>query len=361
MEIELDFKASVIKDILYSLFVLENKEFFDQELSKFSPSIQDKNVEKYLKDLGKSKKIDRKKLNFYFHAFYFAGEYYDISSCIDADNSKEMSRCTVEEYLTKLRNKSENQILKKIVFFLTYHKEKENFAALKKYDGISEDKSKMLELLKDCDMPNEAKWNIYMIISEPKKYINEFCEFIEDFLPTFNKCFAKLKPLIDNFNNYISNKIKNDGIEYLKALPSFENINKFKKVIITTMAVNYPSLIGRDIDDILYISIGMNFEKVLDILKLNGKNNEEILLNLLKTISDSSRFKMLKALKNEELFGIELADKLNLSNATISHHISLLTFSDLISFNKRDGKMYYKLNKETLRNMINTLIKEFDL
>lgn len=103
----------------------------------------------------------------------------------------------------------------------------------------------------------------------------------------------------------------------------------------------------------------MSFEKVSDIL--NGKSNEEILLNLLKTISDSSRFTILKALKNEELFGIELAEKLGLSNATISHHIALLTISDLISFDKRDGKAYYKLKKETLRNMINTLIKEFDL
>lgn len=359
MEIELDFKASVIKDILYSLFVLENKEFFYEELSKFSPSIQDKNVERYLQDLDKNKKIDKKKLNFYFHTFYFAGEYYDISNCIDAYNSKEMFLCTVEEYLKKLRSKSENEILKKIVFFLTYHKEKENLAALKKYDGVSEDKNKIFELLKDCDMPNEAKWNIFMIISEPKKYINEFCEFIEDFLPIFNKCFTKLKPLIDNFNNYISNKIKNDGIDYLKTLPSFKNINKFKKAIISTMAVNYPSLIITDIDDTLYICIGMGFEKVLNIL--NGKSNEEILLNLLKTISDSSRFTILKALKNEELFGIELAERLDLSNATISHHISLLTISDLISYNKRDGKTYYKLNKETLRNMINTLIKEFDL
>lgn len=359
MEIELDFKASVLNDILYSLSLLENKELFDQELSKISPSIQDKNVEKYIQNLNKNKKIDRKKLNFYFHAFYFAGEYYELSDCIGAYYSKEISKRTVEEYLANLRNNSENDVLKKIVFFLTYHKEKENFAALKKYDGIHEDKDKIFELIKDCDMPNETKWNIFMIISEPKKYINEFCELIEDFLPTFNKCFAKLKPLIDNFNNHISNKIKNDGIEYLKTLPSFENINEFKKVIVSTMAVNYPSLIINDIDDILYIFIGMSFEKVSDIL--NGKGNEEILLNLLKTISDSSRFTILKALKNEELFGIELAEKLNLSNATISHHIALLTISDLISFDKRDGKAYYKLKKETLRNMINTIIKEFDL
>jgi len=70
---------------------------------------------------------------------------------------------------------------------------------------------------------------------------------------------------------------------------------------------------------------------------------------------------MLKALQKEELFGIELAEKLGLSNATISHHISFLQVANLIVFNKRDGKIYYKLNKEPLRYMVNTITKEFNL
>ena len=70
---------------------------------------------------------------------------------------------------------------------------------------------------------------------------------------------------------------------------------------------------------------------------------------------------MLKSLQNQELFGIELAEKMGLSNATISHHISFLQVANLIVIDKRDGKIYYKLNKEPLRNMVDAITKEFDL
>lgn len=359
MEIQLDFKASVIKDVLCTLYIIENKEAFDKALLSILPYTADKNVEKYLQDILKSKKVNKKKLNFYFHSFYFDDESCEITRCLGIENSKEISFSTIDEYLDKLKSKSEEEILQKIVSFLAYRKEKEKSYALKQYENTYKDKNKILELLKSCNIPSEIKWNIYMIISEPKKYMNEFCEFIEDFLPVFNKYFVRIEPLSERFNGYISDKMKNEGIEYLKLLPNFENIDKFDRIIVSTMSVNYGSVNLDDAEGTLYIYIGMNIEQILDVLK--GRSNDEVLLNVLKTISDSSRFNILKALKDKELFGMELAEKLGLSNATISHHIELLMIPNLIAFNKRDGKIFYKLNKEPLRNMVKAIIEEFKL
>jgi DNA-binding transcriptional ArsR family regulator len=359
MKIQLDLKASIIKDILDSLFIIENKEIYDKELLKILPYTPDKNIEKYLQELSKSKKIDKEKLSFYFHSFYFNDEIFSISNCLDVYNSEEMSFCTVEEYLSKLQSRSEEDILQKIALFLADHNKKGKPDELKEYKDIHRDKNKVLELLKKCNICGEAKWNIYMLINEPKNYMKEFCEFIKDFLPVFNKAFVMLNSLRESFNSYVSDRIKNEDIEYLKSLPSFEMIDKFNRVIVSTMTVNYGSLLVQDIDDTAYVYIGMNIEKVLEAI--NGKSNEEVLLSLLRTISDSSRFNILKALQNEELFGIELAEKLGLTNATISHHINFLLAANLIIYDKRDGKNYYKLNKEPLRNVVKSITKEFDL
>jgi DNA-binding transcriptional ArsR family regulator len=359
MNIQIDFKASMIKDILSSLAIIENRELFDKELLKILPYTPDKNVEKYLQELCNNKKIDKRKLSFYFHYFYFEEEIFSIVDCLDTEKPKEIAFCTVEEYLKSLRNRSEEQILQSVVSVLAAPLKKRYPDILKEKENIHRDKNKILDLLKSCNISGEAKWNIYMIVSEPKSYMNEFCEFIEEFLPIFNKAYVRLNSLKEEFNNYISARIEKDGIEYLKNLPGFGNVDKYKKVIVSTMAVNYASLIVYDIDDTVYMYMGMEIEKVLEVMQ--GKSEEEVLLSLLKTISDSSRFNMLKALQNEELFGIELAEKLGLSNATISHHISFLQIANLIVINKRDGKTFYKLNKEPLRNMVKAITKEFNL
>lgn len=366
MEIILDLKASITRDILDSLFVIENKEAFDRAMLAIAPYSPDKNMEKYFQALVKNKKIDRKKLKFYFHYFYSdngdllsINEGFSMCDCLNIHDMKDISFSNTEEYLNKLRNRDENQILKDIVSFLVYRKDKQKVDILKKYKDIYKDKNKILDLLKECNIPAEAKWSIYLIISEPEKYMKEVCEFIESFVPFFNSTFTKFSYLRDKFNKYISDKMENEGIEYLKKLPSFEEIKKYKTIIVSPVVVSYASIVADDVEDTLFVYIGMNIEKVLEVLK--GKSDEEMLLSLLKTISDSSRFNILKMLLSGEMFGLELAEKLNLTNATISHHINLLMVANLIIFTRRDGKIYYKLNKETLRNMVTLMTKEFNL
>mgnify|MGYP006305328347 CR=1 FL=1 len=46
------------------------------------------------------------------------------------------------------------------------------------------------------------------------------------------------------------------------------------------------------------------------------------------------------------MYGNELAENLNLSNATISHHVSKLLMNNIIQARKEDNKLYFKLNKK---------------
>ena len=82
-----------------------------------------------------------------------------------------------------------------------------------------------------------------------------------------------------------------------------------------------------------------------------------MLLEKLKCLSDKSKYEILKMLNNEPMYGQQIAQKLNLTTATISYHMNALSLNKLVTINKKDNKAYYNINKEEL-NKICALLKD---
>ena len=59
--------------------------------------------------------------------------------------------------------------------------------------------------------------------------------------------------------------------------------------------------------------------------------------------------------KNGEAYGIEIAEHLGLTTATVSHHLGLLLEADLIQMvqsEQKDRKIYYRINETTLQKYL---------
>ena len=80
---------------------------------------------------------------------------------------------------------------------------------------------------------------------------------------------------------------------------------------------------------------------------------------MLKAISDNSKFDILLSLIKAPKYNLELAEELNLSAATISHHMNVLLTCHLVSVEKRDGRVYYTLSKSTIENLLLDLHNKF--
>ena len=79
----------------------------------------------------------------------------------------------------------------------------------------------------------------------------------------------------------------------------------------------------------------------------------DIVVNFFKAIGDRTRFRILWALSKEELCVCDLANLLNMTKSAISHQLSKLRKTNLVSF-RRDGKtIYYTLSDDHVREMIN--------
>ena len=77
-----------------------------------------------------------------------------------------------------------------------------------------------------------------------------------------------------------------------------------------------------------------------------------------KALSDPTRREILNLLKRADLSAGEIADRFDITAATISHHLSVLKQADLI-LDRREGKyIYYQLNLSVFEELLSWL-KDF--
>ena len=109
----------------------------------------------------------------------------------------------------------------------------------------------------------------------------------------------------------------------------------------------------------IYAFYGIYFLKLLE-LKESSRYREDELVKDLKALGDPTRFKIIQILLEREMFLKELAEKLNLTSATVSHHISILQKSNLISITIGDDdgrKVLYQVNREKLQSIGDSVLK----
>lgn len=72
----------------------------------------------------------------------------------------------------------------------------------------------------------------------------------------------------------------------------------------------------------------------------------------LKAISDSTRRDILDMLKKGRKSAGEIAEKFNLTNATVSYHLSQLKKADLILEKREKKYIYYSLNVSVFEDVL---------
>ena len=90
----------------------------------------------------------------------------------------------------------------------------------------------------------------------------------------------------------------------------------------------------------------------LDLYQKNLKSAKERLPQILKLLGDKSKFEILCLLKSHGRYNLEIAEELQLTPATASHHMSMLLANHMVAVEKKDGRVYYQLNQGTLREIM---------
>lgn len=82
---------------------------------------------------------------------------------------------------------------------------------------------------------------------------------------------------------------------------------------------------------------------------------------LLKILGDRSKFQILCALRQGGKYNLELAEELGLTPATVSHHMGILLSNQLVTVEKREAKLRYRLDREAVGEVVKGLVGVFGL
>jgi ArsR family transcriptional regulator, lead/cadmium/zinc/bismuth-responsive transcriptional repressor len=95
-------------------------------------------------------------------------------------------------------------------------------------------------------------------------------------------------------------------------------------------------------------------EKLQEIIE--QQPDDEILYDLaelFKIFGDSTRIKILYALSENELCVNDIAQVLNMTQSSVSHQLRILKDSKLVRFRREGKSIFYALDDEHVRNIIN--------
>ena len=86
--------------------------------------------------------------------------------------------------------------------------------------------------------------------------------------------------------------------------------------------------------------------------KYNGERmDKHELQQILKALSDETRLKIFSMLKDKELCGYLILDKLQITQPTLSYHMKILCDCGLVEYKKDWKWMYYTQNKTKIKDL----------
>ncbi|WP_294188043.1 winged helix-turn-helix domain-containing protein [uncultured Clostridium sp.] len=364
----------VIKDEINVLYEI-NKTFMYLaneaiELERFNQSLDkiDMDNEKYIRNnlkvffnfIEKFKKlniIQMDKIEFYF------------SSISDGLNQSNLS--IFEIFLTnfninellQLKGKIEkleeddvkNICLKEIIKFIIENFDDKNLS-------LSMSKDEFLKyLINSKDFSYESKWKLTVLLEDSKNYLLQYFNIFLDSINNFESTFTVFEKEKNNFISQLKRELDKDK-NFLTELSSFKKDDSNPLIIYPSMIDFRKISFSENINPLTPINessicyFGYKFQELMNLSK-GKKNEEEMLLEKLKCLSDKSKYEILKMLNNEPMYGQQIAQKLNLTTATISYHMNALSLNKLVTINKIDNKAYYNINKEEI-NKICALLKD---
>lgn len=258
------------------------------------------------------------------------------------------------EFIGQLDNKDVlNCFLAKLITLVNNHESVDE-------NGIYTDTDAQIRLLEQIALSDEERWQISKLLRQPKKMTMEWIQLIKAIQPIFDGFYkVREKEVIEMGKKIVEELTATDG----DAIFEMSNQMLSKELlpsgnILISMISNYILEFNMR-SSVKYIKWGLDIEKLMLSIK-NAKESElKERVMLFKNLGDKTRYEVVRLIAEGVETAKEIAEILNVSQATISYHIGHLTSSKLILLDKREGNYNYKINFTILESAYHEMLKDF--
>ena len=351
MKFKFNYYESIVND-----FIRFPKVCFYEELIKNldfneSEAITSENYYELLRNIGEKITIFQKEIEFFYQKNFYDFDFIDII----AATYRTKNHNHPKSYLEMLDNLNDTDITEALVYaFLEIEAENEKVSRIEA-KLISENHERILKLINELNIDPAFKWNLFLIIQEPKKYLQKYLNLMEKMLPIFEDFYQDFYEELKSYGNYFVNYLNVNGPSAIEEI-SDSLVNKDIFVdevneILISMVFQY-SIRVMEFDNSNTLVWGFKVEEGLKKVKeqYNHKLNQRI--QIFKNLSDKTRYEVLKYIGQNITSTKELAKLTGVSSATISYHLNALLNSKLIKISNFNRKFSYVVDYEVIEEVL---------
>ncbi|MBB6453362.1 DNA-binding transcriptional ArsR family regulator [Salirhabdus euzebyi] len=334
----IQFVASPVFELLASMFRLNVHEKLLDHLHESSPTYAqlDQWVRQTRKTLTPSL---REELDVFFHYESFIG------LSLVSKSFKENAYHTFDEFIAFLEDLP--------AYDLFYSFLQTGFTP-KEINNIK-DREEVLDYIKNSNLPQVEKWKLTYLYLDVDNTKDRFIHLVQK---CWNVYFAdELEDIQKKQQESIDQLIREYGVKNRESLYRvFPFLNRDHAIPEDTVIISAPSVFyyissltsSSDTDNMFLHLFGTE----QPAFNMKGNMNEGELLESFKKLADEKRLKMIRILSIRPSYGHELAQKLEVSNSTVSHHLSTLSSMGIVKATRKDSRVYYEVNKMKLKELM---------
>lgn len=194
---------------------------------------------------------------------------------------------------------------------------------------------------------NYKKWISILVLYHARQLTDK----LFDLLGMIRKDYSKFKDFYDGLTN-IDLYSESNNILLSKLLGDTSNTEVIR--VPTVACFNAIKFLEEDYSNRIYVFIGVLYNDIGNLINKHS-NNDKVIVSRLKAIGESNRLEILKELKKGPMCGKDIAELLELTPATVSHHMTSLVNEGLVCMYKVGTRVDYKINNEEAQKLINSL------
>lgn len=198
-------------------------------------------------------------------------------------------------------------------------------------------------LLDDNSLSFEFKYYLTLITQDEFKLDHLLNDFLLKFEIVKVDIERNYNEIVTYVKSYLTDKFVLETLN--KHQVNFEVNSKFT-VTLNLVLLNGISLMYHDHTEVGYISWGV-FAKLSDE-DTSLETQVESLMEVSKVLADATKLKILRFCLDEERYGSEIAKHVEVSGATISHHMAHLTSFNYVTVRVDTKRIYYKTNVDKI-------------
>ena len=262
-----------------------------------------------------------------------------------------------DEYVEFLQSMDEVLIKKQLMTSIVKQDEEE-LVVEDKVEELVGNQFAFLDFLKYLPIDDTLRWNYFTIMSQPKKFVEDFISLHQTIKPIFDKVYAEYLPILEKSYTEFEATIREHPTILAEAFTGTKEIEE----------IDWTS---DDISDIPTLLLSDFFFQDSEILLLGAKSLEVIQhfiqtrldkqqerINVFKNLGDKTRYQIFCEIAKGTKSVTKIAEQLGITSATVSYHINELVLSNLVvqGWNKKD--CLKAIHTELITEVMNGLMED---